>query len=722
MKQVVATSKGVKVIDVPSPMLQPGHVLVEVEYSFVSSGTEMASVGYMESMGSGVGSDVARNPDLLKKLANHLRHKGVRKTLSSVTGYLETRKGSSGRLATIGYSCAGRVVAVGENVTTLEPGYMVACAGADKATHSELVVVPETLTVKIPERCDVKSASSIAVGAIAMQGVRRANTQLGEAVAVIGLGLVGLITIQLLKAAGNRVIGLDPDSNRRDLAIKLGIDEATSDSNMFQKTVARFTEHRGVDVCLITAASQGNEIIQQAMEITRRKGKVVVVGIVGMDLRRNPFYEKEIDLLISTSYGPGRYDDQYENKGLDYPYAYVRWTEKRNMEEYLRLIAEGEVDVKTISEEYQLEDTPDAFDRLKSPGNKPAAVFISYSSGRTITDKKVTRVNAYPMTNPGNRLRLGVIGAGRFIKRVHLPFLREMASKVELTAIATRSGAGALETGRQFGAKFATTSYNEILTSKEIDSVLIGTRHNLHASITLQALMAGKNVFVEKPLTLTEKDLTEIESFYEDGIDHLPLLLTGFNRRFSPLASKLKKAIMTIGKPIVIDYQMNAEYLPENHWTNTDEGGGRNLGEACHIYDLFTYLTESNVSKTTSVNTITNRSHPQNANFAASFSFNDGSIATLTYTTRGSTNYPKELMHVYAGESVFVLNDFISLKSFGPAEILVDNNVANKGHTEIIKSFVAAVKDNNDWPIPLWQQVQATRMALKVESQINSEA
>ncbi len=717
MKQVVSTSGGVEVIEVPSPMLQAGHMLVEVEYSFVSSGTEMASVGYMESLSSGVASQVAQNPALLKKLASHLRQRGIKKTLSSVTGYLNARNEASDRLVAIGYSCSGRVVAVGEGVTAFEPGDSVACAGADKATHSELVMVPENLTVKVPEGCDVRSASSVAVGSIALQGVRRAGVQLGESVAVVGLGLVGLLAVQLLKAAGTRVIGLDPDQNRVDLATRLGIDEATAEPDMFQKAVDVFTGHMGADVCVITAASRGSEIVQQAMEVTRRKGRVVVVGIVGMDVQRSPFYEKEIDLLISTSYGPGRYDERYEEKGVDYPYAYVRWTEKRNMEEYLRLVGDGRVDVAKITEEYVLEDTASAFGRLKSSGDRPAAVFIAYPDGRTLDDKTSARVDVSP-TRGSDRVRIGVAGAGRFLGRVHLPRLKEMGSTVELAAIATRNGVSAVEAARRFGAGFAATSFEEMVAADEIDAVLVGTRHNLHATMTLQALAADKHVFVEKPLALTEDELSEIESFYDEGFSNQPLLLTGFNRRFSPLVSRLKNGLDSIEGPIIVDYQMNAGYLPEDHWMRTEEGGGRNLGEACHIYDLFTFLTGSSVSETASVNALPGGTHARNENFAASFAFDDGSAATLTYTSMGSTDYPKELMHVYAGETVFVLNDYRSLNGYGPSRMSATDDAGDKGHHAEMEAFVAAVKDGGAWPIPLWQQVQATRMALDVESRI----
>ena len=720
MKQVFSTSKGIEVIEVPAPALLSGHVLVEVEYSFISSGTEMATVEALESS-TPSHSEVVASSASMAKITRYLRENGVKKTVSRVFNRLTIAPTGSPRLAAIGYSCSGRVVGVGEGVTLFNMGDRVACAGASKATHSELVVVPENLTLMVPDGCDMKDASSVAVGSIAMQGVRRANVQLGEFVAVIGLGLVGSIIVQMLKLAGTRVIGFDLDPARVDHIKGLGIQDAYADPEELQRLVNRITRHMGVDCCMIAAGSRNSDIVQTAMEVTRPQGRVVAVGIVGMDLQRNPLYRKEIDFLISRSYGPGRYDDTYEEKGMDYPYGYVRWTEKRNMEEYLRLLAEQRLDISTAADEYPLGSATLAFESLKDPVNRPVAAFIRYSDEKNLDDKRVSRVDIEPRPRSSDRVRIAVAGAGAFVKGVHLPSIARLAEDVALGAILNRSGAKSMELARQFGAGYATTSYDELLKDPDIDAVLIGTRHNTHGSMTIQAIRAGKHVLVEKPLALTEEELAEIEAFYTDEPrdGRHPVLLTGFNRRFAPLISEMKSLADRAGQPIIMNYQMNVGYVAPDHWQRTEEGGGRNLGEACHIYDLFTYLTDSRVANISA--------HPvkrlddtygRNENFAATISFADGSVATLIYTSLGSTLYPKETFHMYANETVAVLSDYEQLEIYGASSRVIPGDRTQKGHFEEMKAFVDSVKNGSDWPSPLWHQLQASRIALEVERQI----
>ena len=726
MKQVFSTTEGVKVIEVPSPLLQPGHILVEVEYSLVSSGTELRTLSAMESKAASRATHITPDPTLIKKLVNYLRSHGVRKTISAVYDRLETKTSAAYRIVPIGYSCSGRVVAVGKGVTLFQPGDRVACAGANKATHSELVVVPENLVTMIPPQAEMKNAASVAVGAVAMQGVRRADVRLGESVAVIGLGLLGLISVQLLKLSGARVIGFDIDPTRAERAKELGIDEAYADPDEVQWAVNRFTKHMGVDVCLITAASQSDEIVQTAMEITRQKGRVVVVGLVPMNIQKNPFLRKEIDFLASISYGPGRYDERYEEKGLDYPYAYVRWTEKRNMEEYLRLLAEEKLDLALMTEEFPLDAAPEAYQRLKDGADRPCAIFIKYPDDKPLTQKKRTRVDLV-QTRPkatGGIIRVAVAGAGRFTKRVHLPALKRLKGEVRLAAVMSRTGANALQVAQQYGADYATTSYDELLQDPELDAIIIGTRHNLHAEMALKALQAGKHVLVEKPLALTKAELLAVEAFYEpnDQDRPVPILLTGFNRRFAPFITQLRKKITPRQTPLLMNYQMNAGYLSTDHWLRTEEGGGRNLGEACHIYDLFTYLTDSEVVgiKTSHVK-LTDNTHAKNENFTTTITFSDGSVGSLTYTSLGSKRYPKEVFHVYADATVHVLIDYKKLEAFGATIETVTSEEVNKGHFEELQAFVAAIKNGGEWPIPLWQQLQASRIALIVEQQIMGE-
>jgi len=721
MKQVVSTVDGVRVLEVPLPLLQPGHVLVEVEYSFISSGTELMTLAGMGSRRTSLFVQLTQGSALAKKLAKYLRDHGIRKTVSTVLEQLETKASADHEMIPLGYSCSGRVVTVGPGVTLFQPGDRVGCAGASKAAHSELVLVPENLVVKIPRPGNMKGAASVAVGAIAMQGVRRAQVQLGEYVAIIGLGLVGLISVQLLKLAGARVIGFDLNPTRVEQAKHLGIDEAYdyTDPRAVQYAVDRFTKHMGVDVCLITAASQSSDIVQMAMQVTRKRGRIVAVGIVGMDIQKHPFVYKEIDFLASYSYGPGRNDDRYENKGMDYPYAYVRWTEKRNMEEYLRLLAEGKLNITSISEEFPLDSAPDAYERLKDSINRPVAIFLRYPQNRPLEKKCITRVDVSPKGTT-SRVRFGVAGAGQFVRRVHLSSLKHMSDNAQVWAILTRTGAKSVEIAKKSGAHYATTSYQDLLSDPEIDAILIGTRHKLHAEMTLRALEAGKHVFVEKPLALTEEELSEIELFYLEAQEKSqPILLTGFNRRFSPLIVRMKHLLRNCNTPFIMNYQMNAGYLAPDHWLRAEEGGGRNLGEACHIYDLFTYLTDSEIVEINVAHArLDDHTHARNENFTTTLTFSDGSIGTLTYTSVGSKLYPKELFHIHADETIYVLTDYKRLEIFGATTETIQCDQVQKGHYEELQAFVDAVQHGGPWPIPLWHQLQATRIAIEVERQI----
>ena len=710
-------------MDIPAPLLEKGSVLVEVAYSFISSGTELATINEMQSDANIGDSGLKKNSRRLKNLVSHLQVHGVRKTVSVVKQRLSWNKTHDEILVPLGYSCSGQVVAVGEGVTLFKPGDLVACAGANKATHSELVVVPENLVIQVPKECSMKDASSVAVGAIAMQAVRRTGVALGESVSVIGLGLVGLLSVKMLQCAGARVLGFDIDKRRVDKARALGINEACSKATEIQRTVNNFTKNMGVDACLVAAGSKDSSIIQTATEITRKKGRVVIVGLVPMQFDINPFLRKELDLLASISYGPGRYDDKYEEKGFDYPYAYVRWTEKRNMEEYLRMLAHDKIDLSMIaSEEFALENAVDAYDFLKNGSAESTGIFINYASDFSLQEKSniCIDLNVKPVDDCIN---LAVIGAGNFTKRIHLPNLKKLGKGISIGAIVSRTGANAMQTAKQYGANYATSSFEDVLSDPEIDTVLIGTRHNLHAEMTLRSLKAGKNVFVEKPMAITKEELISIEEFCNKNNainnDSLPILTVGFNRRFSPMVRKLKTVVSGRRTPLIMNYQMNAGFLPADHWLRTEEGGGRNIGEACHIYDLFTFLTESKVSdiKVSSIH-VANDEHADNENFAATLSFEDGSVGSLTFTSLGSSKYPKEIFHVYADEAVHILTDYRKLESVDSSSNVIRSDNIEKGHFEELEAFVDVLKNGGEWPIPFWHQIQASRIALTIEEQI----
>ena len=580
--------------------------------------------------------------------------------------------------------------------------------------------------VKVPHNVDFKEAASVILVAIAMQGVRRAGPRLGENIAVIGLGLLGQILVQLLKANGARVIGFDLSDEKVSLAKDLGMNEGydSSKDNLLEK-VLNFTEDKGVDTTIITASAPGNnEIIQQAMEITKKKGRVVVIGDVGLGPKRSPFYEKEIDYLISTSYGPGRYDKDYEEKGIDYPFSYVRWTEKRNMEEYLKLLSEGKVSFqKLISKTFPLKKAPEAYKFLEE--NHPAnpAVLLGYHFWEEKRPEE-TKIEITSKPLKKGLINVGIIGAGGFARGMHLPNLKKLFNLYSILAICDIDGLNAKNTAKRFKAKYCTTNYKDILKDENIDLVMITLPHNLHSKVAIEVARAGKAVFCEKPMALNEKELDKlVETLKETKVPYL----VGFNRRFSPFAKKIKELIQKRETPMIIDYQMNAGYLPKDHWTQTEIGGGRNIGEVCHIYDLFTFFVESEVEKINAFSiTPGNKKYLKNDNFVASLKFKDGSICNLIYTAMGTNDYPKEQMKIYFDGKIILLDDYKDLKVFGIKNFsllttyyLLLTKRQDKGHLNEIQQFGKSMNNGSGYPIPLWQLIQATKISFEVEKQIS---
>lgn len=715
MKQVLVHKGRVIVENVPAPLIEEGHVLVEVAYSLISTGTEISGV---ESSGKSLIRRALEEPEKVRLLLEHLRHHGIQKTVAKVRGRLEESRPT-------GYSCSGIVIQVGEGVNGIHPRDYVACAGAGIANHAEIVLVPRNLVVKVPEGCDLRAASSVALGAVAMQGVRRADPRLGEIIAVIGLGLLGQITVQLLKAAGCRVIGFDLEARRVAIACQLGADQAFVSTEVdISREVLHLTEGQGVDATIITAASRSDAIVQQAMEITRKKGRVVVVGDVGLGLRRSPFYEKEIDFLISCSYGPGRYEERYEEKGMDYPYAYVRWTENRNMQEYLRLVAEGKVRLEPILErEYDVADAPRAYEELQTATGKPLGVLLRYPIGgdRERSDKLSTKVVIRSRSITNNRIKIAVIGAGSFAKSMHLSNLRHLSNLYHIRAIVSATESNAKSVAQQFGADYATTNYEDVLNDPDVDAVLICTRHNLHAQQVIAALKAGKHVFCEKPLALNERELDNILACYDLSLSDFedngprvdtqslrPILTVGFNRRFSPAAARVKEIIRYRVNPLVIVYRVNAGYIPVDNWIHGEEGGGRIIGEACHMVDLFNYFIGAKVESIEASAISPKTEHILgNDNFVATLKYADGSICALIYTSLGANEVAKEYIEIYWDGKTLVIDDFKELRIYGQ-KTKGWAGLQDKGHLQELKEFGRSISAGNVWPIPLEELVQAT--------------
>jgi predicted dehydrogenase/threonine dehydrogenase-like Zn-dependent dehydrogenase len=697
VKQVLIRGGGVVVEEVPAPTAGPRSVLVRVEWSCVSAGTESASVAM-----SGL--------PLYRRALKQPEHAKRALEIARSEGFVRTYKRFSGQLAAglpTGYSAAGVVVDVGAEVDGFSVGDRVACAGAGIANHAELIDVPVNLVVRVPDDVGLDDAATVTLGAIALQGVRRAEPKLGDVVGVIGLGILGQLTVQLLRANGCRVVVTDLNTERVAQAVAHGAEDATGE---FAERVRALSDGFGADAVIVTAATSSSAPMHDAAQACRRKGRVVVVGDVGLELERSDLYAKELDVLMSTSYGPGRYDEAYELEGHDYPIAYVRWTETRNMAEYLRLLEAGAVRLADLPRQtYVVDDAQRAFDE------KPLLALLEYPARRDAATRTV-RLRSVA-ARPGV-VRVALVGAGGFAQGSHVPNLLKLRDRFELRAVVSRTGATAKAVATRAEAAYATTDLDEVLADPQIDLVLIATRHDLHVAQTLQSLRADKHVFVEKPLALNEEGLDAIESFYADR--DAPLLMTGFNRRFSPSAVRARELLAGRTTPLIAEYRMNAGYIPLDHWVHGSQGGGRNIGEACHVYDLFDSLVGSDVEvESVSAHGIRADGTRLSAsdNFVATVAYADGSLCTLTYTALGNREHPKEQMELFADGTVLTLDDYKSLRVSGRGSGW-RGTTQHKGHVEELEALANALRDGGPWPISLGEQLRAMRIAFAVEQQI----
>lgn len=710
MKQLLVRKGVVTVSEVPAPCVGSRNVLVRVRHSCVSVGTEVSGI---RTSALPIWKRALKQPHHAKRVLQLMRDQGFGRVFNRVAGML-----NSG--TPIGYSAAGQIIAVGDQVEGFVVGDIAACAGAGIASHAELIDVPVNLAVRLPVGLDTSLGCTVTLGSIALQGVRRAAPTLGETFVVLGLGVLGQITQQLLRANGVRVIGTDVDASRVELACSTGmphgIDVSTTD---LASRVRQLTNGYGADCAIVTAAGETNsEIVASAMRCCRRKGRVVIVGVVGLNLQRHEFYDKELDVLISCSYGPGRYDPVYEEQGQDYPLPYVRWTENRNMEEYLRLLAERRLDLLALKPEvYPLEKAPEAYAALQREGKKPMVVLLSYPLDESAPVRTVA-LDASNTKRTAGRIGVACVGAGGFAQTIHLPNLLKQRGQFEVRTICSRTGSNALSAARQFGAAKATTDFAEILHDPAIDLVVLCTRHDLHARMTLDALRAGKHVLCEKPLALSHAELEEIADFFADGADPKPVLMVGFNRRWSPAFERVKELLKGRASPVVAHYTMNAGYIPLDHWVHGPEGGGRNIGEACHIYDLFFALTDSECTDIQMLGIPSQgRQWARNDNFSASLSFSDGSICTLTYTAMGARGYPKERLQIFCEGRVIVLDDYKSVEVHGGRVKGWSGMVQDKGQEA---ELIALGKMINTGTPPgfITRQLQVSRVTLEAESRL----
>lgn len=717
MKQIFAKKGEVVIEEIPPPTCEDNGVLIANVYSVISVGTESLMIG--ESRENLI-SRALKNRDLLKKGLKAIKKRGLKSTISTVREMYP-------QLTPLGYSSAGIVISVGENVIDVNIGDWVACAGAGKANHAEVVAIPRNLVAKIPGGVSFKEAAFATLGSIAMHGIRRAERQFGETIVIVGLGLLGNLALQIARASGYKVIGVDINEDRVKLAEKLGADLAlvSTKVDVIEETL-KFTQGIGADAVIIYASTPSSDVVNQAMRMIRKKGRIVVVGTVGMNLERQPFYENEADFLISCSYGPGRYDPTYEEKGIDYPIGYVRWTENRNMQAFLEMLKERKVNVEPlIGAEFPIEEANRAYDLIMRVEKRPLTVLLKYDASeytKYVDGEGRFRFKRLQAIAPGKiegKIDVAVIGAGRFAKTILLPNIARIPG-YNLRAIATASGINAKQTAEKFGAEYCTTDYREVLEDKNIDLVFITTRHNLHYQMILDAAMAQKAIFVEKPLCLTEKQLDGIIKVVSEA--NVPLVV-GFNRRYSSLVVKAKQLLSGKHRPYLISYRVNAGFIPKDSWVQDPEiGGGRIIGECCHFFDLFNYFIGSYIETVrTDGIPINDSTVVANDNIAATIKWRDGSLTTLTYTALGHEDLPKERIEIFADGSCIVIDDFKEMKLYGFKDKDIKLKKQDKGHHQEWVDLAKFLKGQESHIISLEDIMKAMKISFIVEEKLRGK-
>ncbi len=673
MKQLIQNLKNgiTQLEEVPAPEVREGTVLIRTTHSLVSLGTERMLVEFGKA---NLIQKARQQPDKVKQVLDKIKSDGLFPTLETVFNKLD-------QPLPLGYCNVGKVIAVGKGVFDFKVGDRVASNG----NHAEFVCVPQNLVAHIPENVSDEEASFTVIGSIGLQGIRLLNPTFGETIVVIGLGLIGLITAEILKNSGCQVIGFDYDEQKVTIAKSKGI-HAVNLSNGIDsvKFAESFTKGVGADGVLITASNKSNEIISQAARMSRKRGKIVLVGVIGLDINRADFYEKELSFQVSCSYGPGRYDDDYEQKGIDYPLAFVRWTEKRNFESILQAMANGGLNVNPyITQVVDFENYSEIYDNISD--KRAIASILKYDLQapytRTVLNKSITFKKSSGV--------LGIIGAGNFTKMTLLPALKEADANIK--SIASAGGVSGTALAKKYGIAQSTTDYSELIRDKDIDLVIITTRHHLHAKTIIECMESGKHVFVEKPLALNREELQAIVEIYaKSGVT----LNVGFNRRFSPHIQKIKSLIGTT--PVNMVATMNAGFIPASSWVHDLEvGGGRIIGEACHFIDLLSYISGSKV-KAVSMNALGINPMENTDNASILIKFENGSNGVINYFSNGSKSYSKERVEIYSDEKTLVLDNFIHLKGYGFKNFSSLKTNQDKGHKAQFKQLVDRVKTGGD--------------------------
>ena len=717
MKQLIQNMRNGKttVTDIPAPQVRSKMALVRTAASLVSVGTERMVVEFAEK--NLLGKAKSR-PDLVKQTIEKARREGLVNTVEAAFNRLD-------QPMALGYSSAGIIEMVGEGLEGFQVGDRVACAGGNYAVHAEFELVPQNLLVHLPDKVSFEDAAFATLGAIAMQGFRLASPQIGDKVAVVGLGLLGLLSVEIAAAAGCQVFGVDVNEDKVKLAGSLGIQAVIREGA--ESSAQVFTNGRGFDCVLICADTKSDDPVQFSGTIAREHGVVVAVGAVGLNLPRKIYYDKELDFRVSRSYGPGRYDPTYEEKGVDYPYGYVRWTEGRNIEAYVDLLAGEKVNPSSfVTHRFPIENAGQAYDLITGKVQESfLGILITYGNQSKGKPETKIKINDFPPSKSnsenGKSLSVGVLGAGNYAGAVFLPAIKKTGGVIP-QVIVSASGVSSHQAARKYGFHFASSSENDVLSNPDIDVAVILTRHQHHARQVLTALQAGKAVYCEKPLALNFQELDGIKKALQ--APETPLMMVGFNRRFAPLSVELKRFLEPRSEPMVAHYRVNAGFLPLNHWTQDPAiGGGRIIGEGCHFIDYLTFLVgEAPVSVV--AQKMPDHGKYKNDNVVLTFTYPDGSLGTVTYLSNGDKSLPKEYLEVFCGGKVAILKDFRFLQMVYQGKTNPKNLFfgQDKGHQKAWKTFLDAILQGNPPPIPYQHLLGVTAASFKaVESLASAE-
>ncbi len=702
MKQILQSLKTgtTEVIDIPVPNVLPGSLLIKTSKTLVSAGTERMLVKFGKA---GLIKKATQQPDKVRLVMNKISTDGLKPTLETVFNKLD-------QPLPLGYCNVGIVHEVGSSIKNFYKGDRVVSNG----NHAEVVNVPINLCAKVPDSVSDEEASFTVLGAVALQGIRLVKPTLGEAIVVSGLGLVGLMTVQLLRANGCRVLGLDFDKKKLSLAKKFGAEVVDLNKEDPLVVADIFSRGRGVDAVIVAASTTSDEPIHQAAQICRKRGRIVLVGVTGLNFSREDFFKKELTFQVSASYGPGRYDPNYEEKGQDYPVGFVRWTQQRNFEAVLDMMATGSLDVKAlISHQFDINEAEKAYE-IVIGSETSLGILLTYP-GLDITEslKKVSLPNKKNIkksnSNINKKVKVSFIGSGNYAASVLIPAFKSASS--ELISVASNTGVSGVHVGRKYGFAETTTDSDRLFIDDATDALVIATRHNNHAEFVLKALKAKKHIYVEKPLCLTIKELDKIEAAYSDS----KVLMVGFNRRFAPQVKKIKNLLLDTTGPKAIVMTINAGAIVKDHWTqNLEVGGGRIVGEACHFIDLLRFL----IGKIITNYQIQYMDSSTKDTATIQLSFEDGSIGTIHYFSNGSKNFPKEKLEIFAGGGVLHLDNYRKLYGYGwPGFKKMNLWQQDKGQKACANAFINGISNGNIAPIPIEEIFEVSRISINLANQ-----